>query len=76
MARKYKKTKEDKLYEVATQFRYYCTNKRCGGSVVIYPFERRDSKICVNCGHKVFNDAEKQKHYDFMLEMQTRLKTR
>lgn len=66
-----KKKEADLLFENETKNRYKC---RCGYSVVIYPFEKRDSKICVNCGYKIYNDAEKQKQYDFKVEMQKRLK--
>lgn len=50
-----------KLDEEASKYKYYCS---CGHSIVIYPFERRDSKECDWCHKLVFVDEEKQKEYD------------
>ena len=57
---------QKKLMEEASKYKYYC---KCGHTVVIYPFEKRERKICSWCGQYVYTDPEEQKRYDFKLKM-------
>ena len=54
-----KKTPEeiDKLIRIASENRYKCS---CGYSVVIYPFEKKEKKLCKNCGHWIYVDKKTQ----------------
>ena len=58
----------EKLSEETSKYKHYC---KCGHSVVIYPFEKKDKKLCNWCGRYVYEDPEKQKKYDFKLKMKT-----
>lgn len=44
---------DDKKFQVATDYTYKC---ECGHSVVIYPFEHIEKKLCTHCGHYVYNE--------------------
>lgn len=45
-------TDEDKLESMRIKYKYKCSH--CGWFNVIYPFEKREKKICKNCGHWVY----------------------
>jgi hypothetical protein len=48
-----------KLNNEMSKYRIYC---KCGHSVLIYPFEKRDKKLCSYCGNLVYkNDLTKFK---------------
>lgn len=48
-----------KLSNEISKYRTYCC---CGHSVVIYPFEKKKSKVCSFCGNLVYkNELEKFK---------------
>lgn len=48
-----------KMVEERTKFRIYCD---CGHSMVLFPFEHRNKKICSYCGKYVYkNEKEKFK---------------
>lgn len=49
---------------------------RCGCSVVIYPWEKEDKKLCRWCGRMVYRDAEQQKKHNFISDMKEKLKAR
>ena len=61
----------DKLHSKAADYTYTC---KCSHRVVIYPFEKKERKLCNHCGYYVYTDAKKQKQYDFKIEMQERLR--
>lgn len=57
----YKTEKEiQKLQDLAHDYQIQC---KCGTKTVIYPYEKRDKKICRNCGHYVYAN-EKTKFED------------
>ena len=43
---------KDKLEMVRQKYKYKCSH--CNWWNVIYPFEKRNKKICKNCGHWVY----------------------
>lgn len=43
---------EARLEEVRRKHKYKCIH--CGWFNVIYPFEKRDKKVCKNCGRYVY----------------------
>lgn len=48
-----------KISNEMSKYRIYC---QCGHSVIIYPFERRNKKICSYCGNLVYkNELERFK---------------
>lgn len=47
---------ETRLENVRRQFKYKC--ECCGWFNVIYPFEKRDKKVCKNCGHYVYTSKQ------------------
>lgn len=50
----------EKLNEVAKEHKHKC---KCGHLIVIYPFEKKVSKICRYCGNLVFiNEKEEFRH--------------
>lgn len=50
----------EKLNNVTKEYKHRC---KCGASVVIYPFEKKVSKVCKYCGELIFiNDKEKFKY--------------
>ena len=52
-----------------TKYRVYCN---CGHSMVIYPFEHKNKKICSWCGNYVYkNNVEKFK--DLLIKKRKRL---
>lgn len=61
----------DKLHNKAASYTYIC---KCSHRIVIYPFEKKERKLCKHCGYYVYTDPEKQKQYDFKKEMTKRLK--
>ena len=60
------KERDEKLWEEESKYKHKC---KCGHTVTIYPFERRERKICSYCGYYVYADKRKQDRYDFMLKM-------
>ena len=46
---------EEKLLAETARFRHKC---KCGHSVVIYPFEKKDKKICGWCKNYVYISKE------------------
>ena len=50
----------EKLAEEATKHKYYC---KCGHTVVIYPFENIDKKLCKWCNHYVFTTKKAEFEY-------------
>lgn len=42
-----------KLMKERTKYRVYC---KCGHSMVFYPIENKDKKICSWCGNYVYKD--------------------
>ena len=47
---------EARLESIRRQYKYKC--KHCSWLNVIYPFEKRDKKICKNCGYYVYISKE------------------
>lgn len=45
-----------KLEAIRRKYRYKCSF--CGWLNTIYPFEKREKKICRNCGHYVYSNKE------------------
>ena len=43
---------EERLAEERRKYKHTCSH--CGWSNLIYPFEKKDKKICKNCGHYVY----------------------
>ena len=46
------KQDESRLEDIRRKYKFKCN--RCGWFNVIYPFEKRDKKVCKNCGHYVY----------------------
>lgn len=46
-----------RLMEEVSKYKYYC---KCGHSIVIYPFEKRNKKICHWCGSYVYVDKKEE----------------
>jgi len=65
MKKKYRKY-EDKLAEEQSKYKVYC---KCGHSVVIYPINKTNRKLCSWCGNYVYKDPEEQKKYDFKCKL-------
>ncbi len=63
--------KDDRMFNLQTQYTKKC---RCGCSVVIYPWENVESKVCRWCGRLVYMSDEKQKKHNFITDMQKKLK--
>lgn len=63
--------KDDKMFNLQTQYTKKC---RCSCSVVIYPWENVEYKVCRWCGHLVYMEDEKQKKYNFLMDMKKKLK--
>lgn len=57
---------QDKLFQEYSKYRYYCS---CGHTVLIFPMEKREKKLCSHCGKYVYKDKEKQKKYNFKIKM-------
>lgn len=67
MAKRWGKVPENetRLENIRRKYKYEC--KHCGWLNVIYPFEKKQKKICKNCGYYVyandkleFNDTLKE----------------
>lgn len=43
---------EARLEDIRRKYKYKCP--RCGWFNIIYPFEKKDKKVCKNCGHYVY----------------------
>jgi len=54
MNKKWGKTPENetRLENIRRKYKYKC--EHCDWTTVIYPFERKNKKICRNCGHYVY----------------------
>lgn len=67
------KTNEEieKLAQETTKYKHYC---KCGHTVVIYPMEHKNKKLCSHCGKYVFTDKKEQDKYYFKLKMKMLLK--
>ncbi len=63
--------KDDEMFNLQTKYTKKC---RCSCSVVIYPWENVERKMCRWCGRYVYMDDEKQKRYNFLMDMQKKLK--
>lgn len=46
-----------RLMEEVSKYKYYC---ECGHSIVIYPFEKRNKKICRWCGKSVYVNKKEE----------------
>ena len=51
---------EARLEDMRRKYKFKC--KHCGWFTVIYPFEKKDKKVCRNCGHYVYSDYK----YEFI----------
>ena len=49
---------EARLEDIRRKYKFKC--KYCGWFNVIYPFEKKDKKVCKNCGHYVFNSPQSE----------------
>ena len=50
----------EKLNNATKEYKHKCS---CGHTIVIYPFEKKVSKVCRYCGKLVFvNEKEEFKH--------------
>lgn len=56
----------ERLKEVAQEHTHKC---KCGHSVVIYPFEKKQSKICRWCGKLVFADKKEEFKHKLQKEL-------
>ena len=65
--------KDDRMFNLQTQYTKKC---RCGSSVVIYPWDNVERKVCRWCGRLVYMEDKKQQRYNFITDMQKRLKER
>ena len=45
----------DKMLEERTKYKVYC---KCGHSMVFYPMEHKEKKLCSWCGHYVYKDKK------------------
>lgn len=67
----FKNGRESKLDDESSKYKYKCS---CGHSVVIYPFEHIERKLCDWCGYYVYTDAEEQKKYDFKTKIKEKMR--
>lgn len=42
-----------KIVKERTKYKIYC---KCGHSMIFYPIEKKDRKLCEWCGHYVYKD--------------------
>jgi hypothetical protein len=55
------KWKEDtKAFSIRTKYRKLC---KCGHSLVMYPFEKLDYKVCKWCGRRVYKNEQTRFKY-------------
>lgn len=47
----------EKILEERVKFRVYCS---CGHSMIIFPFEHRNKKLCTHCGRYVYKDKKEE----------------
>lgn len=52
-----KYTMSEKVLKERTKFRVYC---QCGHSMVMFPFEHRNKKICTHCGYYVYQNKKEE----------------
>lgn len=57
---------ETRLENTRRKYKYKCSH--CGWFNIIYPFEKKDKKICRNCGYYVYN-SDKAKFKDKLKEV-------
>ena len=46
---------EYRLVEERAKYKVYC---KCGHSIVFYPIEKKDRKICSWCGHYIYKNSK------------------
>lgn len=46
-----------KIFEERYEHKVYCS---CGHSVVIFPFEHKNKKVCSYCGKYVYKDKKEE----------------
>lgn len=65
--KEFKTIKEIEIIENETsKYKYKCA---CGHVIPIYPFEKRQSKVCRWCGRLVFSDKKEEFKHKLSKEM-------
>lgn len=47
----------EKISEERIKYRIYCS---CGHSMIIFPFEHRNKKVCTHCGKYVYTNKQEE----------------
>ena len=47
----------EKVVNEKSKYKYYC---KCGNSAIIYPFEKRQKKLCDWCGNYIYANKREE----------------
>lgn len=48
---------DEKMAKERSKYKIYC---ECGHSIIIYPFEHKNKKLCSHCGKYVYKNKEEE----------------
>lgn len=49
---------DSRISDERAKYKIYCN--RCGHSLVFYPFEKKNKKICSHCGYYVYQNKKEE----------------